>query len=304
MAIEGQMEQERNGKADDPELNKHNGTQQAAAATEELNEDERAAYEKIKQQLEEERRTSAEATRRAQQAEEDRRRYEERAQQGERSVKQANLAMLDRAIEASDAAMANLKREMAAAYQEGDFDKVANCQAQISEAAAQKVQLVTGRRQLEAMPEQVVQQQQQQHADPFEAALTNYTPRTQSWIRNHPDVLRDPKTMQRAMGYHNLATAEGYVPDSDAYFDFLEQQLGYKENTQQNQRQDNPQRKTVAAAPGRSGVPGSTRNGSSLSVRDMTPAMMEAAKMADITPEEYLKNYQELIRSGEIQPMH
>lgn len=310
MTIEGKIEQERNGAVTD--LNdgldaaqrEHQGQQPAPGV--DLTEDERAAFDKIKQQLADEQRRATDASERARQLEEANRRYQQEAHQGQVSMRQAQIGMVERAIEANAATIENLKREYRDAMQAGDYDKVADVQAQLAEAGAHKVQLANSKAHLERMPEPAQPQQQAQSGDPFEAALQRYTPRTQAWIRQHPDVLKDDRLMKRAMGLHSLAESEGFIPDTDAYFDYMERNLGFKQDQQQSGQQPaaRTSRAGMGTPPVRSGMPGSSRNASSMSVKDMTPAMMEAARVADLPPEAWLREYQSLVASGDMQPMH
>lgn len=308
MAVEGKMTEERNGKAEDPALDAQpdpnkpaEGTQTATDAGQQDDDDGdiNAAFERVKEQLAEEKRQreAAEAGRRT--AEEQGRRYQQEVEQGHLSVRQANLMAVDRALEANASSMQSLRSQYAAALQEGDYAKAAEVQSSLSEQAARKVQLEAGKYQLEQMPEQQ-QRQQPQNTDPFEAQIERYTERTRQWIRQHPDVLRDQRTANLAIAAHHTAVAQGHTPDSDAYFDALETTLGFKQGPDQRPQQKRP---TGAAPPSRNGSP-SGRNSSSMTVRDMSPAMLEAAKVADISPEEYLKYYQEAVKSGEIPAVH
>lgn len=325
MAVEGKLEQERNGKADGmdapPDPKDTDAARKAAADADGANGDAAAetaqagdtddpdggdvaaAYERVKAQLAEERaqREAAQAAQR--EAAESARRYQQEAQQGQMSVRQANLHAIERAIEANAANMEGARAKWAAAMQEGDYEKAGQAQAEIGEYAARKVQLDSGKWQLENMPEPPAQQAP---SEAFEAEVSRYTPRTQQWFRAHPDALRDPKTANLARAAHYTAIAAGHTADSDAYFDAIDQTLGYKQAAPAAQpaAAAQPRRPNGAAPPSRNGTPGSHRNLSSLTVRDMTPAMLEAAKTADIAPEEYLKYYREAVEAGEIQPIH
>ncbi|HQU24995.1 MAG TPA: hypothetical protein PKX13_12020 [Acidiphilium sp.] len=306
--IQGTMTEERNGAADDKTLNDalngqdHGGQQQGALnAQNDDDGDINAAFERVKSQLEEEKRARLAAETGRRQAEDAGRRYQQEAAQGHVSVKQANLHAIDRAIEANASSIVSLRSALSAAMSNGDFDQAAEVQAQLSEMAARKVQLEAGKYQLQNTPDQPAPQQQMQQSDPFEAQLERYTPRTRDWIRKRPEVLRDERTTNLAVAAHHTALAAGHVADSDAYFDAMDAALGYKQGNQQSQQQ--PRRPGTAAPPARSGTPGQ-RAGQGMSVRDMTPAMVEAAKMADISPEEYLKHYQAAVAAGEIPAIH
>jgi len=312
MAVEGQIDRERAGEVDElnnqlDATNKETQRQQTQQTPDELE----SALEQVKAQLDDERRQREEAQRARQAAEADAGRQRQAVQQGQVTVQQTQLVAVERALEAAVASMADLRRQYSAALAAGDFDKAADVQASLSETAARKVALEGGKQQLEAIikrgPPPQQQQQPQQNVDPFEAALSRYTPRTQSWIRKHPDVLKDSASTNRAVAAHHLALADGHIADSDAYFDAMDLALGFKGGQQQSNSQGNRHdtgRKGMSAAPpARYATPGG-RQDTALDVRSMTPRMLQLAKEADLKPEEWLKYYNEALAAGDVKPIN
>lgn len=306
MAIEGQIDKERNGEVE--ELNKQQPSpdetsQQAAAETPEGGEPEapEVVLEKLKGQLTEERRLRQTAETARAQAEQQQRDLQAAVQRGEMSTRQANLIAIDRALEATTGSINALKSAYAAAARDGEFEKMADIQAEMADMASRKHQLEFGKQQLSQQPEQPQPQYQQpvQPSDPLEAAIQNYSPRTQAWFRQHPEAIQDPSKANLALAAHYKAVGEGYTPDSDAYFEKIETEMGYRGAGQQ----PTPKPRLNTSAPvSRTG----TRNGASkaVTVGEMTPAMHEAAKTSGLKPEDWLKHYNELVASGEMQPFH
>ena len=62
----------------------------------------------------------------------------------------------------------------------------------------------------------------------FEHTISAASPRAQKWLREHPEYVTDQKLNQKANAAHLNAMAEGFIPDTDAYFDYCERALGMK----------------------------------------------------------------------------
>lgn len=303
MAIEGQFDKERSGQVEASKAPPEGQEQPAEQTSGETEGGEPEApekvMEKLKGQLDEERRLRQAAETGRVQAEQQRQQLMEAVQRGELSTRQANMVAIDRALEATQGTIDALKGAYAAAAREGEYEKMADLQAQMSEMAARKQQLEYGKHQLSQEPEQPQHQQPVQNMDPFEAALQRYSPRTQAWFRQHPEAIQDPAKANLALAAHYKAVGEGYVADTDAYFDKIETEMGYKGAGAAPQ----PKARLNTSAPvSRTGG----RNGSSkvASVDAMTPAMLDAARTSGLKPEDWLKHYNELVSSGEMQPFH
>ena len=104
---------------------------------------------------------------------------------------------------------------------------------------------------------------------------------------------------------HNVAVAEGYAPDSDAYFQFVESRLGFR-NEQKAEAEPDPtataakpsqKRQSAPAAPS-SSVAGSG-SGRTLVAR-LSSEEREIAEMLKMSPEEYAKHREDLRKEGKI----
>jgi hypothetical protein len=278
-----------------------------------------AALADLQRQLDEERRDKAATTQRAQQAEQDARQAQAAGQTAQDREYQARHAAVSRAIDANKATLTSLKQQLRDARQQGDIDKEAEITEQLGRLGAEAVQLETGKGQLEQwaanqkaarvqqQQQQQLRQQQQAQGGDMESALARYTPRTQDYIRKHPELLRDPKLTNLATSAHFAAVAAGHIPDSDAYFDALDTTLGYKQAASSGNGNGAAARRGNlaggAAAPGRAATPGQ-RQETALDVRGMSDHMRQLAKEADMKPEDWLKQYNSLVAAGDIQPIH
>ncbi len=304
MAIEGQFAEERNGQAEElAKLQREAGADPGAPEDKgkgKPQEDWDEAFAKVQADLEMQRTEAQKAAERARQAEGEAARLRGEVHHSQVTAHQAQLAMVDRALQAEVAAIEGAKRDYAAAMQEGDYARAADAQAAMAEAAARKASIGAHKANLEARGEPAAPQAPPAAPDDsFEGKLARYTPRTQAFIRQHPEVLTDERTRLKAEGLHSMALSEGYVPDTDAYFHYMEQNLGGKPAD----KGANPGRTGFAAPPARRGMMGAGRASDSMTVADMTPKMMQLAQESDMKPEEWLREYQSLVASGQMTPL-
>lgn len=136
---------------------------------------------------------------------------------------EGGIAQIDSDLEAAEAAYAR-------AFEAGDGMAAARAQRAMTQAAAQRTELVQARDSLkQAATKQATQQPRQQprqqaSADPVEAVIANsgMSPRSAAWLRAHPECVTDKKLNARMMAAHNLALADDVEVDSDEYFDRIE----------------------------------------------------------------------------------
>ena len=174
----------------------------------------------LKARLEQEQKARAEAERRAHE-------YQHNAHRAQSEVQDSNLMLIKSAIDSVKQNNESLKTNYRDAMAAGDFDAAAQIQERMSINAAKMLQLQNGKDALEeklknppaASPEPT---------DPVEKVASQLSPRSAAWIRAHPQCITDSRMYQKMVGAHNIAMADGYAVDSDAYFDAIETQLGFK----------------------------------------------------------------------------
>ena len=141
--------------------------------------------------------------------------------------------------------------------------------------------------------------------DPVEQVASQLSPRSAAWVRSHPEYVRDPVKYESMLRAHNVAVAEGYAPDSDAYFQYVESRLGFR-NEPKAEPEAEPtsaaakpaQKRQAAPAAPSSSVAGSG-SGRTLVAR-LSAEEREIAEMLKITPEEYAKHREDLRKEGKI----
>jgi hypothetical protein len=185
------------------------------------------------------------------------------------------------------------KRDYAVALAAGNFDATAEAQARQSTAAAQLVALENSRYAIEEenrrLKEQPVQQQERQLTpqERFETYIGQFSARSQAYLRNHPEYAIDPRLNSRLIRAHSEAVDEaGIVPDSDAYFRFLDDRMVPPAQPGGAQA---PRARGAPAAP----VSRQPMNGNTSAVSGsvtLSPAEREAARISGVSEIEYAKH--------------
>jgi hypothetical protein len=189
---------------------------------------------------------------------------------------QAAIDKLAAAKSEADAA----EREYVTAQEAGNWAEAAKAQRRLSRAEANQVAFEREKAYLEnqrtvTVTEGRVEQRQQSQPQPavtdsFEATISRATPRSKEWLRAHPECVTDDEMRMKAWASHAAAVKKGLRPDSDEYFHFVEEYLGFAdgENKQQHQTngQDRGRQRTMPAAPP-SREPSSSPTATSLKVK-------------------------------------
>lgn len=259
-------------------------------------------FEALKIQLEQERAARAEAENRARSA-------QETATRASAEVQDSNLQLIASAIDSVNRTNHMLKRDYAAAMSAGNFDAAAEIQSQMSINGAKLLQLENGKAALEHRIANPPQQQPEMPADPVEAMAAQLSPRSASWIRQHPECVRDKRLYMKMVGAHNIAVADGFQADTDEYFAEIERQMGYRKPKAPVQQAESEEPTSMAAKPIPSkaqppAAPSSraASNGSSgRNTVTLSSAEREMASIMGMTPEEYAKNKVALKKEGKLQ---
>src|SRR5262245_39400845 len=143
----------------------------------------------------------------------------------------------------------------------------------------------------------------------FEAVIQHLPERAKSWYRKDPSWLMDPERAAHINYAHHVAVRETGAEGSDEYFDRMESLLGLGVRNvapQPDLSQPERPRPSAPARPRYSGAPVSappTREAPSLSTgrasNERTPLTreeLEIARASRISPEEYQKQKQKMLR--------
>jgi len=255
----------------------------------------------LKLKLEQERLARAEAEKHARMA-------EERAHKASTDVHDSNLQLVKSAIETVKGTSEALKRAYAEALSVGDYNKGAEIQEAMSLNAARLMELERGRVAMENAPPPSAPQPRQPD-DPVEALASQLSPRSGDWVRRNPQCVTDPRLYQKMVAAHNLAVADGYAPDTDDYFGFIEDTLKINRRqapAREEAEQDDAMSSAAKPVQRRSAPPAApvtrsgTANGQRPNVVRLTRAEAETARDLGMTEEEYARNKQLLQKEGRL----
>ena len=253
----------------------------------------------LKAQLERERAARVEAEQRANEA-------AQGIHKSQLEVADSQLQLVNTAIERVKENSDQLESALEAAMSAQDFRAAAKIQRDLSANEARLLQLENGKAAMEAQPKPAPPLPIKTMAyDPVEALASQLTPRSAAWLRAHPECARDPKLYQKMIAAHNIAVADGVEPDSDEYFQTVEQTVFKrvpKTDVDDDDAAEDPMAAAAKAAPARHAAPPAapvSRGNTGRSVR-LSPAEREAAEMSGMTEQEYAAAKQEMVKSGRI----
>lgn len=236
-------------------------------------------------------------------------------------VQDSNLKIILNAIDATEQAAANAERDYAEAMAAQNYSLAARAQRAIAQAESHLLQLQNGRQRLEETLQQpaegsvyapqVPSFEPQIPQDPVEMYAEKLAPRSAQWLREHPDAVQKIGKLTRA---HEDAIEDGYEPESDNYFRFIESRLGYDSSaaeepraTPRNEPAPQPNRRSLASAPVTSSASAlSSRSSGSSNTMVLSPAEVEMAVLAepelprDRAIESYARNKAFLIKQGKL----
>jgi hypothetical protein len=255
----------------------------------------------LRAQLEKERQARFDAEKRAKEA-------VENARSSKMDVERTNLQLLETAIETIKQDQASLKARLRDAMQLGDHETVFEVQEQIAKNTFKMENIEDGRRRLEA---QIKNPPMETSNDPVEALASQLTPRSADWVRRHPQCVTDQRLYQKMIASHNLAVADGYAPDSDEYFTFIEDTMKLAPRNEPRreirmEEEDSPMSSASTATKQRTAPPAApvSRTASSGQSRPnvvrLTKDEREMAQMMGMSDQEYAKNKMALIKEGKL----
>jgi hypothetical protein len=253
--------------------------------------------EKLKQQLAAEKSAREEAEARLRESSE----AEVRARA---ESQDSQLHLVKTAIEKIEQQNEVLKGNYAKALADQDYTEAATIQLSMSENSANLVSLRQGKAALEKQPKP----QMRAPVDIVEQFVERMTPRSASWVRAHPDYVRDPKKNAKMIAAHNFIKDDVTV-DSDEYFSRIEEMLGLKTEAkappESKIEELDPMADTAkpvrkAAPPAAPVTRSGTTNGKRANTVTLTSDEREAARDSGLSDEEYARNKIALQKEGRL----
>ncbi|NDB69083.1 MAG: hypothetical protein EB015_13955 [Methylocystaceae bacterium] len=269
-------------------------------------EDFRQANEVLKQQLEANRRALEEARYREQYA-------AKMAQEAMKEKAESQYHLVNNARDRVKADQDMLKSMMSQAYQEQDFDRVAEIQHAMNKNEFTLQELERGAEAMKNQPIQRVQPPRQASMDDLVENIAmqveqNNSPRSAQWLRMNKQYLQDQRTINKMERAHYDALDDGIKPETDEYFSYVENRLGINRQRQVEDHadEDNPMSSASAPTQRRTPPPAApvTRSGNGTGTRSnavrLTPEQREIAKITGQTEQQYYDELQRAKKRGEI----
>ncbi len=276
-------------------------------------EEEEATLE-LKKQLEDLRRANVEQQARFNQEVQARQAAEQRSQQREYETYQHKIRAEDaeydailNAIGAAESEAEAAQRDISLATEASDAKAVGEASRRLARAESRLSQLEDGKMAIEraktaaaARAKEAPRQQQPQQnnitVDQYIDSIPNLLPSQRTWLKNHPDAMTDAKKNIAVQNAHNEAEKNGLQAGTTKYFNYLEERLGYREPTREDDDVDdepNNRAANVSAPVSRSATNPSTGRQSSTRIT-LTPAQREAARDSGVDEITYAKNLQKM----------
>jgi len=188
-----------------------------------------------------------------------------------------------------------IKREMKIARETGDTDRETDL---INESARVGVRLQTNEERKAHIEAQHREEQarreakRSQPADPFEASLQGLSPKSQAWLRSHPECVTDDVMNAKVLLADKEARRKGFAADTPEYFSYIEEQMGYRQprrdeddgevETRRSDKSD--RRQSYAAPPSRDSAPGAPLKPTQ---KRLSREQVETAEAMGMTPSQY-----------------
>lgn len=246
----------------------------------------------LKKNLEREKQARLEAERRAQEA------YQH-AHKATVDKTESEYQLVVNAIDTLKGRKEQLKSAYADAMSVQDFTRAAEIQSAMSEGDRQLSDLKRGKKAMKAKMEAAEKAAvtAPQGEDIVDQIASRVSPRSAAWIKESKEHLKGEREIRKMFRAHEDAIDDGLEPDSDDYFQYIEQRLGIRRNADENAGSP----LSSASAPKRAVQPSPapvSRGASRPNVMRLTAAEAETAAALGMTPEEYAKNKALLQKEG------
>jgi hypothetical protein len=263
---------------------------------------ENEGIESLKAQLAERDRRIEEQQRRAEAAEAAAQRAARDIDAARQAEQAASVRQIDGTIDLAKTDIASAKAALKAAFEAGDGDKLAEAQTVLNDAVyrfnrANEYRARFGAPDDRARTQEgrVPERRQATSSDPVDEMASRLSPRSAEWVRKHPECAVDgSREQKRMLAAHYEAMAEGHVPDSDAYFEFIDGRISppKRETRDTDDRETSSKRPSAAAPPARE-APSRSGDTRKRQVR-LTQDEMSVCKTMGWDPEKYARDKAEL----------
>lgn len=264
----------------------------------------KASEEALKRQL-------ADTRTRAETAEQNAQRAQTEAAQNLGAAEQAQYDSIVNAMNAANAEAESAEREIEAARNAGDmaaeraaFRKLARAEGRLENLEQGKAALDQRREEMKAQPRPQSNGHAQHSVDAVIDQMQGLSGDERTWLKQHPDAMTNPRLNAKLQSAYWDAQDAGHVRGTPAYFQFLEEKLGYRQAQSPPppapaQHDDEPEpppqrRAPTVSAPVSRDVPSAATGRPASNKVTLTPAEREAAAVSGISEIEYARQKQRL----------
>ncbi len=184
-------------------------------------------FDELKAQAEKDRKEAETARAQAAEAARSADTYRRQVEESSVEVRKVSIAAIDSGIAHTKNNIATLKAEIQRCASMGEWDRFADAQEALSQNTMHLQQLLQNRSQTESGTGRapVLPASADDDAEKF---ISQLTAPSQAWVRSHKDdVFSSASRYNKMIAAHNMAVADGYQPDTDAYFGEIDKYMGY-----------------------------------------------------------------------------
>ena len=216
---------------------------------------------------------------------------------------EAQYQLVSNALETVKERAETLKAAYAESMQVGDYAKAAEIQNAMAVNAHQMEKLKDGKK---AMKKQLKDAENapaapQPKGDLVDQLAENVSDKSAAWLRESREYLKSERNVRKMFRAHEDAIDDGIAPDTDEYFEFIENRLGMRKRVDRAEEVESPLSAASAPAPKKTPQPPPapvSRSTQRPNVMRLTAAEADMASSLGMSPEEYAKNKALAMKEG------
>lgn len=219
-------------------------------------------------------------------------------------VHDTNLQLVNNAIYSIKSQQQTMKSDYATALSLQDFEKAAEIQMAMSDAAAKLLTLENGKAQMVNRPKPLPPRPVSK-LDAIIADVSKESPASAQWLVRNKEHLNDDRMLNKMFRAHADAVEDGIKPDTPDYFSFIESRLGISSAPKEENDVDATEQaaKTTQRRQAPQVAP-TTRAGSSSGARPTVVRLKQEehdmAQMMGMTDQEYATHKLALQKEGRL----
>lgn len=200
--------------------------------------------------------------------------------------------LLTSSLASAQAEEAAAQAELEKAFETGDSKAMGAAHSKIGRAAAKIVNLEGAVAEFEQQAK--VEKEAPRTTAPVDIITTidrmpDLVPKEREWLKAHPEVLMDARAVKELDVGYNRAIAAGHRRGTDAYFQFLDQFMGYADAGERDDTTSNERASIVAAPVSRDNRSSVTGQRTSATQVRLTSQQREMAALSGLSDTEYAR---------------